>query len=426
MKVLHILPRWIGGGPERDLIELSRQDLLRGTNVQRRALILDRPLSAPLLIKARKVGLHLVNGEWRDALVDEVSAADVVEIRYWNHPLMAELLRKELPPSRIVIRSAVAGDTLPQIISAKLAAFPDLWILTSPQGYGAKNLERVPAGAHNIPALADMQRMENFTAKPHAGVRAAYLGSIDPSKLHPRFPEIVKATQGSIHFDLIGDAAPESILQLQLGLEALGVTDRVTLHGHVEDISAALAKSDLFAYPLNVRSWATSEKSLQEAMWIGLPPVVLKGTAADGWIESGTTGFLANNIMEFADSVNTLARDKSLRHQIAESAQAFARINFDPTINSERLVTLFNQMLEFPKRPRESLSSGTVEGAEIFLESIDSDSDDLKRMINIKDTLPQHERLLLLRGEGGLLHYANHYPQDSMLRSWVERMTPGS
>jgi hypothetical protein len=126
------------------LIELAKQDALHGWDIQRRVLVLDRPLSAPLLIAARRVGLQLVTGHWRACLPEEVGAADIVEIDYWNHPLMMELLQSEFEPSRIVITSAVAGNTLPQIISQQLAAFPDLWISGCPMGSGALGLNAPP------------------------------------------------------------------------------------------------------------------------------------------------------------------------------------------------------------------------------------------------------------------------------------------
>lgn len=419
MNILHILPRWIGGGPERALIELAKQDALHGWDIQRRVLVLDRPLSAPLLIAARRVGLQLVTGNWRACLPEEVGEADIVVIDYWNHPLMMELLQSEFEPSRIVISSAVAGNTLPQIISQQLAAFPDLWISGCPMGSGALGLNAVPAGLHHIPALADMQRLDGFAPRQHVGIRAAYLGSLELTKLHRRFPELVHMTHESVSFDLIGDASAESIAELRRRLAEVQVSERVTLSGHVEDISTALASADLFAYPLNPKSSATSEKALQEAMWVGLPPVLLAGTASANWIESGRTGVVAPSLLCFAEELGRLSQDESLRQQMGQAARAFAREHFDPAVNCSRLRDLYIQVLDLPKRHRETLHTHAALGAEIFLAAIDSTSSEFNKLMRHTAQLSEPELLLLLHGEGGLIHYHHHYPRDPTLGGWV-------
>ena len=173
MKILHIIPRWIGGGPERHLIELARQDQLNNANVNRRALVLDRPLSAPLLVKARRFGLALVSSPWAEAMEAEIDDADIVEITYWNHPLLLELLACSLPPARIIIRSAVAGHTIPQVLFPELTSYPDVWQLSAPKGYGAPHIERSHPWVEFLPALAEIDRLENFLPRKHDGIRAA-------------------------------------------------------------------------------------------------------------------------------------------------------------------------------------------------------------------------------------------------------------
>jgi len=419
MKVLHILPRWIGGGPERDLIKLARQDAIHGWNVERRVLVLDRPISAPLLISARRVGLALVNGDWHKLLDEEVSAADIVEIDYWNHPLMLELLQRELVPSRVLIRTMVAGNTLPQVISQHLARFPDLWVSTSPEGYGIKGLGVVPGGVHHVPALANMQRLEGFARRHHVGIRAAYLGSLEPTKLHHRFPEIVQMTCEAVSFDLFGDAVGDSIALLSRRLAELHVSNRVTLHGHVEDISTALANIDLFVYPLNPGAYVTSEKALHEAMWVGLPPVLLSGTAAEGWVDNGKTGFVAPDLPCFAREIEKLSRDEQVRRQIGQAAQTYARRNFNPLTNSRKLRGLCLRLLDLPKRTREPLHASPLVGAELFLSAINLEKHEFQKLLRLNSQLSEHEWLLLLRGEGGLIHYRQHFPHDSNLEAWV-------
>lgn len=92
--------------------------------------------------------------------------------------------------------------------------------------------------------------------------------------------------------------------------------ERVTFHGHIENIADAFAVADIFAYPLTPGSYVTSEKALQEAMWVGVPPVLLEGTAASGWIDHGVTGFIARDIADFARILALLSADPALRRRI--------------------------------------------------------------------------------------------------------------
>jgi len=423
MKILHIIPRWIGGGPERHLIELARQDHLTNANVSRRALVLDRPLSAPLLVKARRFGLALVSTPWAEAIETEIDAADIVEITYWNHPLLLELLACSLPPARVIIRSAVAGHTIPQVLFPELTSYPDVWQLSAPQGYGAQHIERSHPWVEFLPALAEIDRLENFSPQKHEGIRAAYLGSLTPSKIHPLFPEIVGMLDSTIKVDIIGDGDEVSTGNLRRRFDELGVSKKVVFHGHVENIAEVLATADIFIYPLNSESYATSEKALQEAMWLGLAPVVMEGTAAAGWIDSGRTGLVASDSLEFAANVNLLSRDKKLRTELGSAARKFARDRFDPATGAANTRDIYDRLVLIPKRERAPLQSPDWSGAEKFCNSLGlTQLSFIRRLENAGEASPE-SNFMLLRSEGGLLHYRSHYPSDSDLRDWISVLT---
>lgn len=421
MKILHIIPRWIGGGPERAIIEIARQDRLANRNIERRAIVLDTPISAPLVAMARMQGVTVIPALGNIRLDAEIAAADIVEVSYWNHPRLLALLRRPLPAARILIRSAIAGDTPPHILFPELVALADAWVLSAPMGYGASPLAH--KAVSHIPSLADMSRLEGFAPHPHEGVRIAYLGSLMPNKLHPDFAEIVSALKGcKVQFDLYGDSSPACTQALQDRLQAHGVADLVTFHGHVENISAALAHADIFAYPLAEGSYVTSEKALQEAMWAGLPPVLLTGTAAIGWIQDGITGFVAQDIDRFSAILCRLSVDETLRKRIGAAARQDAIRQFDPVANSQTMVDIAFRLVAEPKRCRAPLSGATLSGSDHFLQSLGDKAGPFRTAVNSGDFACQpfaHWNIdLLLRGEGGISHYAKSYPEDDTLQQW--------
>jgi glycosyltransferase involved in cell wall biosynthesis len=421
VRILHVIPRWIGGGPERHLLEVARHDRERPVLVQRRVLVLDRPLSAPLLVRARRLGVAVVAQPWQEVIEQEVAAADLVEITYWNHPALLELLRRPLPAARVVIRAAIAGHTLPQVLFPELVPFADAWVLSAPPGHGAQEVGlRHPLAVH-IPALADMARLDGHLPRAHRGVRAVYLGGLSRSKLHPEYPHIVAAVSApEVTFDLFGDADGATVEDLRERLRRLGALERVRIHGHVEDLAEAFAEADIFAYPLTPGSYVTSEKALQEAMWVGIPPVLLAGTAAAGWVEPGVTGFVARDIDTFVAHVERLARDAALRHRIGANARNFARTHFDPRRNAARLWAVVDHAMGVAKRTRLPLTGAESPPSQMFWQSLGDLADQFERRVAQVDAPGSPGDYLLLRGEGGLLHYRKAYPHDTPLRHWAE------
>ena len=410
IKVLHVVPRWIGGGPERHLLELARHDRDRPEQIERTLLVLDRPISSPLFIQARRVGLRMLNGSDRETVVKAVQEADIVDITVWNHPKLLDWLRQPWPASRVLMSAAVAGDTQPQILFPDLVAYPDGWLLSAPPGYGSQRPVLAHALVRHVPSLANMDRLLGHARRPHHGVRVAYLGSLTPIKLHPDMIDVIARVDA--RFDLFGDADPHTVERLRTALTRRQLTRRVWIHGHVEDLASAYASTDVFAYPLTPGSSATSEKALQEAMWIGLPPVLLEGTASVGWIEPEVSGLLARDIPAFIVQLTRLIEDPERRRVIGEAARAHAREQFNPTNNAARIHGLVEELLAQPKRERPPLPGAGSPPFGRFLQAVDLDAGALVDLVDaIVDKPFTPQRFHIVHGEGGWLHYAKEYGQ---------------
>jgi glycosyltransferase involved in cell wall biosynthesis len=427
MRILHIIARWIGGGPERHILEVAKHHKQLDPDIQHRVLVLDRPISAPLFMMARRHGVVVIAAASDSEVDNEIASADVVEITYWNHPLLLELLRRALPPARFLIRSAIAGNTIPHILFSELIEFADAWLISAPLGHGAKRVHDDHHHVQTVPALADMSRLKDFSAQQHDGLRLAYLGSLLPTKLHPDFVDIVVAIKHiDTRIDLYGDADASSLVSLRQKLENLGVATRVSLHGHVESISQALSNADIFAYPLAPGSYVTSEKALQEAMWIGLPVVVLDGTAATGWIEDGVTGFVAHDITDFSRVILRLAADAALRHKVGQAARAYARRQFDPATNADLITKILRDVSQKPKQAHKPIPGANLCAADQFVQTLGELGPAFLSLVagdtsaGLSDATCNRE--ILLRGEGGVIHYGNSYPRDLKLKHWARAL----
>jgi hypothetical protein len=99
----------------------------------------------------------------------------------------------------------------------------------------------------------------------HAGFVVTYVGTIGPGKIHPDFVALSLAgAPADARFVVCGSGGGEAALIA--AAEAAGARHRFELPGFVADLPPVLAASDVFGYPLAPDTYATSDRSLQEAM----------------------------------------------------------------------------------------------------------------------------------------------------------------
>lgn len=431
MNLLHIIPRFIGGGPERHLLALAGAWRTAGFQVRQRILVLDPPASAPLLIKARRLGIELLIAPDLNNTRNAIAEADIVEIKFWNHPHLHDLLRHELPPARWVLSSAVAGTTLPQVLTAGIGTVADVVIVStdaSLQTPAVCEARTRNCRVESIPALADMSRLEGITCVPHEGIRVGYLGLVEPTKMHPRFARLAAAVRNPVvRFDIYGGGTWTAGLQHQF--EGAGMSDRVRFHGHVEDIRPAFGTMDVFGYPLAPDTSATSEKTIQEAMWAGVPPVVLAGTGATLLVQHERTGLVCETEADYPAAIDRLAGDAPLRRRLGEAARAFAREHFDPNRNAARFHEIFESTLALPKREFVPLPGRDAPGADRFVQSLGTLGHDFETSLRADASFSteqlaaaeqsiRHSSAVMTQGEGGIVHYRNTYPEDPHLHFW--------
>jgi glycosyltransferase involved in cell wall biosynthesis len=435
MNLLHIIPRFIGGGPERHLLALAAAWRRAGREVRHTCIVLTAPASALLVVKARRLGIELRIAPPLDVIREAMAAADVVEITFWNHPALYALLRESLPSARWVLYSAVAGTTPPQVLIDALGEHVDAVITSTSASLHTPALavaQCLGCRIDTLPFLADMERLEGFRPQPHDGIRVGYLGTIETTKMHPAFAHLAaRVKTPDVHFDVYGDGSWSDTLRAQC--HALGIADRVHFHGHVEDIRTALATMDIFGYPLTPDTYATSEKVIQEAMWVGLPPIVLASSAPASLVEHEHTGLICQSEDEYPTAIERLATDAVLRTSLATSARRFARDHFDAHRNAARFLSVFEEVGSRPRRAWIPLSGRDGTGAACFVQSLGHLGGDFATSlagvsardhdtVRAADDRIAAASAVLAHGEGGIVHYRTTFPHDPHLRLWSGRL----
>jgi glycosyltransferase involved in cell wall biosynthesis len=431
MNLLHVIPRFIGGGPERHLLALAAAWQKTDVGIRQKVLVLDPPVSAALLVKARRLGIEIQINPELSVIRDAVQAADVVDISFWNHPRLYDLLRHELPPSRWVIRSAVAGTTLPQVLTPAVGRLPDRLVLSTSASLATAAVREARlrgCPVESIPALADMSRLEGFRPRPHEGIRVGYLGQVEPTKMHPRFADLCLAVaDGNVCFEVFGSGSWRGALEQRF--DAAGASDRVRFHGPIEDIRRAFEEMDIFGYPLAPDTYATSEKTIQEAMWAGIPPVVFAGNGSTALVDHEQTGLVCQSEADYPAAIRRLADDDALRRRLGQAARDHARAHFDPDRNAARFGSIFRSVSEAPRRSPLPFPGRDTSGAWRFFESLGpqghvfgvsfaGDQASNAGELAAADASIGKSSAVLATGEGGIVHYRNAYPEDPHLRLW--------
>jgi glycosyltransferase involved in cell wall biosynthesis len=268
-----------------------------------------------------------------------VADADIVQLHYWNHPALSATLRTvTLPPARVLVWCHVLGLHAPQVLTADIARYADRLIVTSDasapaEGYRAAIAAGIPVDL--VPAITDRSRLDGFTPRRHEGCVVGYLGVVNAAKMHPRFPEMCAAVRHpDVRFAIYGGGGGEE--ELARRVAELGIDHRVDLFGPTEDVRGAFEGMDVFGYPLAPDSYATSEKVLQEAMWVGVPPVILAHGGAAGMVVDGVTGLVVDDEAGYARAIDRLASDPALRARLGEAARLHARATYDPCARRAR------------------------------------------------------------------------------------------
>jgi glycosyltransferase involved in cell wall biosynthesis len=432
LKILHIIPRFTGGGPERSLLAFVAQERVVGTANRHAVAILDAPVSLHMLVAARKLGVELVIRPERDALTRLIEGTDIVQIHFWNHPAMATLLRTlAFPPARVLVWSRILGIHAPQVLTEDVARFGDRLVVTSRrtlESAGARHARQHDVPIHHIPGIADMGRLDGFVPRQHDGVCVGYIGVVNETKMHPRFAEMSAAVCApEIRFVVCGGGGGEAHLRSRLS--ALGIAERVAIRGAIENIREALEEFDIFGYPLADDTYATSEKALQEAMWVGVPPVVFPHGGLRDLVEHERTGLVVTTEQGYSDAIERLARDTVLRCRLGEEARSFARAEFEPARWSRILNELLRTMMDEPLKTREPWPGAGDSAAANFVRSLGDQAGPFatalaepvgasRRRAAANGQIAAASRLLA-NGEGGVAHYCNAFPDDPDLRFWA-------
>jgi len=433
-EILHIIPRLTPGGAGRSLVELIKRVRSRDDRIDR--VIALAPSDRTIARQLRAFGVEVTTSADPGFVGSAIGASDLVVLHFWNSPEMFALMSRPWPAARVLLWATVFGAHAPQILSAPVLRFADLIAFTTPSsaevpGIAGALAGPLPVAWTTLPAISDFARVEAVVPRAHEGFTVGYIGTVDYAKMHPDFVALHAAIAiPGLRVVVCGEG--QAVDDIRRRAQAMGRADLFDLRGQVEDIGSVLAGLDVFGYPLCADTYATTERSIQEAMLCRLPVVVFPHGGVRDAVVDGETGVVVADGAAYVRAIERLHRDPAERARLGRNAAAVVRERFAPQDLVDRVVDHCAVLLDGPRRQRAPLDRGhavaeATPGAALFLVSLAHAAvrfetsiadDDIAAVLAADRAIADASPVLVNAGGGGIFHYRASFPDDPWLRLW--------
>ncbi|MDB4618708.1 glycosyltransferase [bacterium] len=429
IQILHIIECLSLGGAGRSLLGLIRHS---NSDTTAHTLISLLSPDRQALKEACDLGIDIESPE-RANLLKQISKADVVQIHFWNCPELYRILELQWPPARTLLWCHISGDHAPQCLTPELVQYTDALIASSPHTAQLSVFKNVPEDkiTEVIIDTPDFEKLDNSVPNKQSHFTVVYIGTIDFIKMHPDFIEMHAAAKiPELKVIVCGDGPALATLKNQA--KQTEQPDRFEFVGFQTEPAHFLAKADLFGYPLADKNYATSELALQEAMYMGVLPLLLAQNGPSLMLKDGETGVLAHSANDYTQKLENLATNPEDRTRLGQKAAAFARLNWGSNRTAPQMLALYHRLMDKPKRRAPALFSDREHpGAHRFIrslgaaaalpfrQSLEGGSIHYPALLEAADNrISESSALLTSPSAGGVLHYRFSYPQDKHLRYW--------
>jgi glycosyltransferase involved in cell wall biosynthesis len=184
--------------------------------------------------------------------------------------------------------------------------------------------------------------------RPDGQMVVGSVGRLDAMKAHDVLLRAIASVEG-VRVVILGEGAQRQAL-LQLASD-LGVSDRVTLPGWVEDPRAHLSEFDVMALPSRSEGFPLT---VVEAMLAARPIVATRvGSVAEAVID-GKTGLLVekDDVAGLAAALRRLRDDPALRIRCGQRGREVAVARFTVEHMAKSYESLWHQVVSTPHAPR--------------------------------------------------------------------------
>jgi glycosyltransferase involved in cell wall biosynthesis len=378
-KVTHIIYILTGGGAARAMMSAAAH-LRKFASYEHTIVSLLEPQANAVRI-AEDAGMKVLHLPDRQQINQLISESDIVQLEWWNEPMLNEFLKEPMPTARVISWMHIAGNRDPQFITPEIIEFADIALASSPRSAICPAIKALDPQTRSrkvrmIYDCAEFDRVENVKAIPHDDFRIGYIGSVNPMKMHPDFVPMSAAINiPDMKVVVCGGDQQQRYAQQAA---VLGAAEKFEFKGYVENIADEIARFDIYGYPLCEGTFDSAELNLQEIMYAGVPPVVFPHGGIGELIINDYTGLIVHTAEEYKQAIEFLYHNPEERSRLGNNAKEYAKQIFGAENAAKKFASLYEETLTLPKRERtwpqtasaRVASAGLPAGTACFLESL--------------------------------------------------------
>lgn len=425
VSLLHITAH-LGGGVGKVLASLVAESRRRQSGIQHIVACLEAPEKFQFAELVQAHGGHLLLCPNDQELAGQIRQADIVQLEWWHHPVVAGwMCRGELPPMRLIVWSHISGLHPPTIPPAFVTA-PHRFLFTSPCSWEHPRLAALqPAIRQRVSVVFSSGGFDDLpapVASPYRdSLRVGYVGTLNFAKLHPRLLDFVAAVRlPGFRLILVGD--PTTGEELLTNAASIGIKDRLECRGYRADITKELAGFDVLAYMLNPQHYGTTENALLEAMAMGVVPIVLDNPAERYLVTHLETGVVVDGPAAFADALDWLTAHPEERARLSANAARTVRTRFTVGRTVDNLMAHYQTVLAESKRPYNFRVIFGREPADWFRACQGDEAWRFSDSGASERAVGPGPSFLYERTKSSVFHYRAIYPSDARLARWAQQL----
>jgi hypothetical protein len=393
MKVLHLTPH-LGGGVGKAHSALCGE---ASSDARHHYVLLEEPRDRRFVRQIEAAGATVEVCIDRRDVDRHVATADIVQVEWWNHPALYQLLSQPLPDARLIFWVHISGLNAPYYPS-RLIEQAERFIFTSPCSLGWDGLAGLSESVRN--RLAVIGSGFGFEPSPtelpaHQRQAVSYLGTVDFVKMHPDFFRIIDACGEDVRITLFGAFEPEG--EPVRAWQAMQHPERVNFAGQTVDPRAVLEQTAIFF-----------ENALVEAMSVGAVPLVMANPAETAIIRDGENGVVARDPVDAAAKLSHLLQDRKRLQAMSTAAMQDAADLYTARRSANLFENLYGEVMTAPKATSDLASVIGREPRDWFLSTQFPDGQPTGPL-----RLSRNESL----SKGSLDHFLSMFPDDKGLLS---------
>lgn len=424
ISVLHITPH-LGGGVGKALSGLISESMHLGLEVNHSIATLEALEKDHHASALRKLHCPVYENISKGEIFKLIERVDIVQVEFWNHPLIPELLVSPgFPAARLVIWCHISGLFTP-IIPADLIDYCDKLIFTSDC---AKTFEEIrslnPSDLQKIETISSGGGLEKFHYEPKLlkkkHLKFGYIGTLNFAKLHPDYVQYLsRVSVEKFRVELYGDG--DNWPELKKQQDTLKTPNLLGFNGYTADIQSILRELDVLIYLLNPHHYGTAENALIEAMAMGVIPIVLGNPAELEIVKDGVNGLVISSPENLDFVIKKISLDEELRRKLSAAAAESVRRKFSFELSAMKFDHVYREIALNNKKKFNFLKIFGERPSDWFL-AFQKNKSQFKGEEIYLDDCKYNRYLMLERTKGSIIHFHKYFKNDQILNNWSKSL----